>query len=203
MIRLLALLATAALTGCSSSHSVRHEPSSSDHALPKQAGDYSTTQQAILIAAAKRQQQQDATVIEQMPVDYRDCILPVLVRVMRQGAIDRGNHLYVKVFGHDMDAYLQAALARHGIDAYPASAMPKWGVEWGISPSDHRLHGVDPAFTSYWGFSVGGITAKSPGRYTVGAGYMCGSRCGGGYQFSLRVNGKVCVITSMRVIGNF
>jgi len=155
----------------------------------------------MLVAAAKRQQQQDAAVIKQMPVDYRDCVLPVLVEVMRQAATT-GNHLYVTVFGHDMDAYLQAALARHGIAAYPSSAMPKWGVEWGFSPSGRPFHDVvDPQFTPYWGFSIGDIAAKSPGRYTVAAGYMCGSLCGGRYRFNLKVDGKVCIVTSKLAMG--
>jgi hypothetical protein len=172
-------------------------------AYSSQAGDYSATQRNMLIAAAKRQQQRDAAVIKQMPVDYRDCVLPVLLEVMRQDA-KSGNHLYVAVFGHDMDAHLQAALARHGITAYPSSAMPKWGVQWGFSPSGHPSHGVvDPQFTPYWGFSIGDIVATSPGRYTIRAGYTCGSLCGGRYRFNLKVDGKLCIVTSRRPLGAY
>jgi hypothetical protein len=197
MNRLLALSATAALTACSSSHSVRHESSSSDRALPKQAVRYSITPHDILIAAAKRQQEQDAAVITEMPVDYRDCVLPVLVDLI---AAQKRNYVYVTVFGHDMDAYLQTALASHGISAYPVSALPKFGAYWGVIPPEHPFHDVDPRFTPHWEFSVGHITAKSPGRYTVGAGYFCGSLCGGRYTFTLKVDGKLCIVTSKRAM---
>lgn len=203
MVRLLAFLATAALTACSSSHSARHESSSSDEAPPKQAVDYSMTQRAVLMAAAARVQKQDAAVIEKMPVDYRDCVLPVLMKVMWEAAGLKGNHLYVSVFGHDMDAHLQSALARHGISAQPLSALPKFGADWGIIPPERPFHGFDPTFTPYWEFSVGHITAVSSGRYAVDAGDYCGHLCGGRYTFGLEVDGKVCVITSTRVIARY
>lgn len=197
MIRLSALLAAAALTASSSNHSLRRESPPSDGELPKQVVDH-------LKAQARKRQQQDAAIIKQMPVDYRDCALPVLVDLfMRRAAPERGYHLYVKVFDHDMDTYLQAALARYGITAYPYSTMPKWGAEWGIRPSERPFHAVDPRHTPYWGFSLGGITAKSAGRYSVGAGYVCGSLCGGSFLYDLKIDGNLCAITSFRVEGHF
>lgn len=193
MVRLLALasalFATAALAA-SSDQSVRRDSSSSGGTLPQQTIDH-------LRALARRQQQHDAAVIKQMPVDYRDCVLPVLVRLMGQAG---RNNLYVEVFDHDMDTHLQAALAGYGIAAHPYSAMPKWGQSWGIKAGEHPPIGLDPTHTSYWAFSVGDIIAESPGRYSVDAGDMCGSLCGGRYRFSLKVVGKRCVITSMRAM---
>jgi hypothetical protein len=186
MTKLLAVLAATALTACSSRHSLRREPSSSDHQLPKQVVD---------------QEQQDAVVIKQMPVDYRNCVLPVLVDLMREPATQKRNHLYVRIFGRDMDAYLQAALAKYGIAAYPVSALPKWGPDWGITPSERALHGVDPRFTPYWEFWIEHITARSPGRYSVGAGLYCGHLCYERLSYSLKVDGKLCIITSRRAIG--
>jgi len=130
-----------------------------------------------------------------MPVDYRDCVLPVLVDLI---AAQKRDHVYVTIFGHDMDAYLQTALAGHGITAYPASALPKFGAHWGVIPQEHPFRDIDPRFTPYWEFSVGHITAKSSGRYTVGAGYFCGSLCGGRYTYTLKVDGKFCIVTSKR-----
>lgn len=204
-VRVGVLLATAVLTACFSDHAFGHASSSSSREPPNQAADHLTAQQAALIARAKQLRDRDAAVIKQMPVDYRDCVLPVLVDLFdRQGGLQRGYHLYVTVFDHDMDAHLQAALAGYGIAAYPGSAMPKWGPSWGFSPSGRPFHGVvDPGFTPYWGFSVGGITAEAPGRYSVGAGYMCGSRCGGGFLYGLKIDGKTCTITFVRGEYNF
>jgi hypothetical protein len=131
---------------------------------------------------------EDAEAARHLPVNYHECLLPVLLDQMEGMAGREGLHVYVSVFGLDMDAQLQALLAKHGVIALPLSALTNNPPE--PSPSDTGQH------TSNWSFFAARLIAEPLGQYSVDAGYHCGSLCAGVFHYTFRIVGKTCSITS-------
>ena len=136
----------------------------------------------------ERIKREDAEAAKHLPVDYHECLLPVLLDQMEGMASQEGLHLYVSVFGLDMDAQLQALLAKHGVVALPLSALTNNPPE--PNPKDTKQH------TSNWSFFAVRLVAEPLGQYSVDAGYQCGSLCAGAFHYTFRIVGKICSITS-------
>ena len=132
-------------------------------------------------ARAKEARARD--IIRQMPIDYRDCILPALLDEMLPLARKGTEHLYVA----DMDQSLAAKLAEHGVTALPESAFPKKITEL----QNHTSH------TSYWHFSFLFTAILKPNEdYEARIGFSCGTLCMSRTRYVLRRVGAGCSIAS-------
>ena len=67
--------------------------------------------------------------LDQLPVDERDCGIPVLIELMKSsGALrEKGAQLYVGMGDGDIDAVRRQTLARQGIHVLPGSARLRSG----------------------------------------------------------------------------
>jgi hypothetical protein len=133
--------------------------------------------------------------LDQLPVDERDCAIPVLIDVMKtSGALrEKGAQLYVAMGDGDIDASSRETLARQGIHVLPDSSRTRGaGVAKLLNSTNH---------TKYWGFSVMLMSVGTmPNTFEVGAGYHCGTLCAGRLRYKVKVNGKSCTILSTQLL---
>lgn len=131
-------------------------------------------------AHAKASKARARDIALQMPIDWRDCILPALLDEMLPLRME---NLYVS----DMDRRLAAKLAQHGVIALPESALPKKIREL----QNHTQH------TSYWDFSFAFLAILKPNEeYEAGIGFHCGTLCLSRTRYILRRVGTSCSIVS-------
>jgi hypothetical protein len=133
--------------------------------------------------------------LDQLPVDERDCALPVLIDVMKtSGALrEKGAQLYVAMGDGDIDASSREILARQGVYVLPDSSRTRGtGITKLLNSTTH---------TKYWGFSVMLMSVGTmPDTFVVGAGYHCGTLCAGRLRYTVKVNGKRCTILSTQLL---
>jgi hypothetical protein len=133
--------------------------------------------------------------LHQLPVDERDCVIPVLIDLIESsGALrETGAQLYVDMGDGDIDAMSRQTLARHGIHVLPGSSRERGdGVTESLNSANH---------TKYWGFSVGLMSVGSmPHTFEIGAGYHCGTLCMGRLRYTVNVSGKSCTIRSKKLL---
>lgn len=132
--------------------------------------------------------------LDQLPVDERDCSIPVLVDVMESsGALrEKGARLYVDIGDGDIDALRRQTLARQGIHVLPGSSRVSGG---GATRS------LDPRHTRYWDFSVRLMSVGPiPDSFEIGAGYHCGRLCMGRLRYTVKVSGRGCTILSKQLL---
>lgn len=133
--------------------------------------------------------------LDQLPVDERDCGIPVLIDLMESsGALrEKDAQLYVDLGDGDIDASRRQTLALQGIHVLPGSSRVSGG---GVSRSP------DPHHTRYWHFSVMLMSAGSiPDTFEIGAGYHCGSLCMGRIRYTVKVSGRGCTILAKQPLG--
>ena len=132
--------------------------------------------------------------LDQLPVDERDCSIPVLIDLMESsGALtEKGAQLYVDMGDGDIDALRRKTLARQGIHVLPGSSRVSRD---GVTRSLNSTH------TKYWDFSVMLMSVGSiPDTFEIGAGYHCGSLCMGRLRYTVKVSGRGCTILSKQLL---
>jgi len=134
--------------------------------------------------------------LHRLPVDERDCGIPVLIDLMESsGALrENGARLYVTMGDGDIDLLRRQALAHQGIHVLPGSSRER---DSGVTKLLNSTH-----HTKYWGFSVMAMSVGSmPDTFEFGAGYHCGTLCLGRLQYTVKVIGNSCSILSKQLLG--
>jgi hypothetical protein len=134
--------------------------------------------------------------LHQLPVDERDCGIPVLIDLMESsGALrEKGARLYVTMGDGDIDLLRRQALAHQGIHVLPGSSRERDSGATKLLNSTHH--------TKYWGFSIMVMSVGSmPDTFEFGAGYHCGSLCLGRLHYTVKVIGNSCSILSKQLLG--
>lgn len=133
---------------------------------------------------------------QEMPIDPRDCGLPVLVDAIRQsGAVgEKDAQIYVSLIGEDIDAGRRSELRRQGVTVRPASKL--------LHDSAAQAELQRSRHTLFWDFDVAVVGAgPTKDEYEYGAGYHCGTLCFARVKYLVKVNGATCSIVSTEVQG--